>query len=102
MPRVHNMLSVLLSTLLLLMPFTTAQNAALGGGGAAAPAASQYPIVTVAPSLQTVGGTTTTVVGPFTQTFVLPLGTWAFETPSVGSVGLGNIQGNVGAVKTAR
>ena len=91
-----------LISLLVLAPFTTAQNAALGGAGnpAASPAPSQYPVVNVGSSLLTIDGKTSAVNGPFTQTFVLPLGTWAFPTPSAGSIGLGDIQGTVGAVKT--
>jgi hypothetical protein len=43
-----------------------------------------------------------TVAVQFTQTFQTPLGTWAFPTPQVGSVGLGNIQGTVGAVRNGQ
>jgi len=93
-----SILSLLLALLLFLAP-ARAQNAALGGGVAgAAQAATQYPVVSNVASLVTVGGTVTTEAVVFTQTFVTPLGTWAFPTPSAGSVGLGNIQGTVGAV----
>jgi len=90
-------LFALLTTLLL--PLVSAQNAAAGGGGAVAAAPIQYPTVVNVPSLLIQGGTTTTVQQAFTQTFVTPLGTWAFPTPGVGSVGLGNIQGVVGTVR---
>jgi hypothetical protein len=90
----------LLTLISLFLPLTLAQNAALGGaGGAIAPAPVQYPVVINGPSLVTQGGTTTTVQQAFTQTFVTPLGTWAFPTPEVGSVGLGSIQGQIGTVR---
>jgi len=96
---VSYLLTTLLTILLLLAP-TLAQNAALGGGGAGATqAASQYPTVSNVASLVTAGGSTTVAQVAFTQTFVTPLGTWAFPTPSIGSIGLGNIQGTVGAVR---
>jgi len=77
---------------------------AQGGGVAAATlAAVQYPVVTNVASLQTINGVTTVVQIVFTQTFAAtPLGTWAFPTPGVGSVGLGDIQGTVGSVKSKR
>jgi hypothetical protein len=78
---------------------TTAQNAAAGGGAAGVAAPVQYPTVVNGPSLLTQGGTTTVVQQAFTQTFVTPLGTWAFPTPGVGSVGLGSIQGQIGTVR---
>lgn len=93
-------LSVLLGVLIL-PSLTLAQNAALGGGAAAEAAATQYPTVFAAMSLVTVGGVVSTQNVQFTQTFKTPLGTWAFPTPLVGSVGLGNIQGTVGAVQKA-
>jgi hypothetical protein len=96
-----HLLLALLTTLLSLVSFTTAQAIAAGGGAAAVPpAAVQYPVVVVGPSLATVAGATTAINKPFTQTFVTPLGSWAYATPSPGTVGLGSIQGNVGGVKT--
>lgn len=85
--------------LLALLPLANAQSAAAGGGGGGVAAPIQYPTVVTGPSLLTQGGTTTTVQQAFTQTFVTPLGTWAFPTPGVGSVGLGSIQGVVGTVR---
>lgn len=95
----HGPLSTLLAALAILPSLTSAQNAALGGGAAAVPAATQYPTVFAAQSLVTVGGVVQTQNVQFTQTFKTPLGTWAFPTPLVGSVGLGDIQGTVGAIK---
>lgn len=77
------------------------QNAAAGGGAQGTLAASQYPTTVMGPSLVTAGGSTVVVTQMFTQTFKSPLGTWAFATPSVGSIGLGNITGSVGAVKNS-
>ncbi len=91
-------LSLLLALFLFLAP-GQAQNAALGGGVVGGgQAAVQYPVVTNVASLVTVGGVVTVQSVVFTQTFVTPLGTWAFPTPSAGSVGLGNIQGTIGVV----
>jgi hypothetical protein len=90
----------LLSTLLLFFSRAQAQTAAAGGGGGIAAAPVQYPTVVNVPSLLIQDGTTAVVTQPFTQTFVTPLGTWAFPTPEVGSVGLGSIQGQIGTVRS--
>lgn len=79
-------------------------NAQIAQGGGAAIAttviAVQYPTVVVGPSLfVNAAGLTSAVQLPFTQTFKSPLGTWAYPTAVAGSIGLGNIQGTVGAVR---
>lgn len=94
-------LPLLASVLILLLASPSQTNAQAAPGGGAPPVANplQYPVVVVGPSLTTVAGSTSAINLPFTQTFVTPLGTWAFPTPSAGSVGLGDIQGTVGKVK---
>jgi len=65
--------------------------AAGGGGPVAAPVATQYPIVSSdAWELVIVGGKTSAVQKPFTQTFATTaLGSWALgPTPAVGKIGL--------------
>jgi len=72
------------------------------GGAAAAPAATQYPVVAMVPKIVIVGTLTTSSDFLFTQTFAATaLETWAFATPSVGSVGLGSVGGTVGGVRTS-
>jgi hypothetical protein len=96
-------LLIVLATLLI-VPFTSAQIAA-GGGVAPAPslAATQYPTVLNVPKILIQGGVTTSQEVVFTQTFAsTALGTWAFPTPAVGTIGLGEIEGQVGEVKSAR
>lgn len=83
-----------------LLSCVLAQNAALGGGAGGQLALTQYPTVFTGPSISTnAAGTGVVVTVAFTQTFKTPLGTWAYATPSAGTIGLGDIQGTVGAVK---
>jgi hypothetical protein len=82
-----------------------AQVAAGGGAGVvSSPAASQYPVVTNAPSLFTLNGVTSATNIQFTQTFAsTPLGSWPLgATPLAGAIGLGDIQGSIGVIKTKR
>jgi hypothetical protein len=95
----HNPLPTLLS-LLYFFVMINAQNAALGGGAAGSVGATQYPTIFGANKLVTVGGVVSTQSVQFTQTFETGLGTWAFPTPLVGSIGLGDIQGTVGLQKS--
>jgi hypothetical protein len=78
----------------------------VAGGGVAGtiPAALQMASTTVAGSLFTAGGTTGAVWKEITLTFATTaLGTWALgPTPASGSIGLGNLVGTVGRVKTKR
>lgn len=55
-------------------------------------------------SIYTIDGTTYDTYVAFTQTFASSaLGTWAIgATPLVGSIGLGDIEGTVGAVKNGK
>ena len=96
-------LTTLLTPLALLTPLVSSQVAG-GGGAAAAPTivATQDATVKTMPSIFTVNGVTSVVYKPFTQTFATTaLGSWDFDaTPRSGAIGLGNIQGTVGKVKT--
>ncbi|CAD6500986.1 BgTH12-06687 [Blumeria graminis f. sp. triticale] len=85
-------------------PFIQRRVAAGGGAIPISPAPSQYPTVTNAGSLFTVGTSTSAIWKEFTQTFaVTPLGTWTLgPTPKSGSIGLGTIVGNVGSVKSEK
>lgn len=101
-----NMWAETLFFVLVTLRFSTLVSAqAALGGGAVVPAIipTQYPTVVVGPSLFTnAAGVTSANVAPFTQTFNSgPLGTWAFPTPLPGTIGLGDIQGTVGGVKSA-
>lgn len=80
------------------------QIAAGGGVPATALAPSQYPIVSVVGSLFTIGGATSVTWTPFTQTFAATaLGSWDLGlTPRPGSIGLGDITGQVGATVSKR
>lgn len=79
----------------------------LGLAAAQAPAATlvatQSPTVTEVTSLQTVAGSVVGVPVVFTQTFAATaLGSWPLGTAvRKGTVGLGDISGSVGGVKTA-
>ncbi|KAI0994073.1 hypothetical protein K3495_g14110 [Podosphaera aphanis] len=77
--------------------------AAGGGGDVHTLPPTQYPTVTVAGSLFTVGTSTSATWKEFTQTFAATaLGTWALgPTPRVGTIGLGTLQGSIGDIKTA-
>ena len=94
------MLSICLAVFSIIS-LTAAQLAQGGGAGVVATSviAVQFPTVVVGPSLFTNAAGTSAVQLPFTQTFKSPLGTWAYPTPAVGSIGLGSIQGTVGAVR---
>ncbi|POS86699.1 hypothetical protein EPUL_005127, partial [Erysiphe pulchra] len=83
-------------------PFLKRQVAAGGGIAATTLPPTQYPTVTYAASLYTLGTYTSATWKDFTQTFAAtPLGTWALgPTPRIGTIGLGTIQGTVGAVKS--
>ncbi|EPE27219.1 hypothetical protein GLAREA_03134 [Glarea lozoyensis ATCC 20868] len=100
--------SIPTSAFLFLCSFTslvTAQVAAGGGAGVVSSiAASQYPVVTNAPSLFTINGVTSATNIVFTQTFAATaLGGWPLgATPLAGAIGLGDIQGTIGHVKTKR
>ena len=77
---------------------------AAGGAVVTSSEASQADTVMYQPSLYyvTVGSSiqTTATYKDFTQTFASTyLGTWAYATPSSGSIGLGSIVGTVGAVR---
>jgi hypothetical protein len=85
-------------------PLAQAQVAAGGGALPATQAETQFPISTTAAFWSTAGGTTTVVYQLFVQTFATTaLGSWDLgPTPAVGTIGLGDIQGEVGKVKTKR
>jgi len=85
-------------------PLAQAQVAAGGGALPATQAVTQYPISTTAPYWSTIGGTTTIVYQLFVQTFAsTALGSWDLgPTPAAGAIGLGDIQGQVGVIKTKR
>jgi hypothetical protein len=80
------------------------QVAAGGGVAATTLAAAQYPVVTTAGSLFTINGVTSATWKLYTQTFATTaLGSWALgPTPQAGSIGLGDVQGTIGVVKTKR
>lgn len=82
-------------------PFLQRRVAAGGGAIPISLVPSQYPTVTNAGSLFTVGTSTSAIWKEFTQTFAAtPLGTWSLgPTPKSGSIGLGTIVGNVGSTK---
>jgi hypothetical protein len=87
--------------LLVLLPLTTAQNIAVGGGAAPAQTtvATQMPTTTQVQYPQTLANGEVTWVGTmFTQTFVSVPDQW--PGPASGQIGLGNIAGTIGAVKT--
>jgi hypothetical protein len=102
-----SLLLALLITLSLHIPSALAQVGGAGVGGAAGgavapPAATQYPVVAMVPKIVIVGTRTTSSHFLFTQTFaVTALETWAFATPGVGSVGLGDVGGTVGGLRTS-
>ncbi|RKF83377.1 putative secreted effector protein [Golovinomyces cichoracearum] len=83
--------------------FLKRQVVAGGGIPATTLPPSQYPTVTFAGSLFTVGTSTSATWKEFTQTFATTaLGTWALgPTPRIGTIGLGTIKGTVGVVKSA-
>lgn len=89
---------------LLLCSLTTAQVAPGGGAAPVSLAPTQFPVSTSITSLVTIGGTTTGVYQLFVQTFAATaLGSWDLgPTPRAGVIGLGDIQGEVGKVKTKR
>lgn len=96
----HTTTTSLLIAVLSILSCVLAQNAALGGGAGGQQALTQYPTVYTGPSISTnAAGTAVIATVVYTQTFKTPLGTWAFATPSAGSIGLGKIQGSVGAVR---
>lgn len=76
------------------------------GGGAGPPIANplQYPVANTAGSLFVQGGTTTATYKLYIQTFATTaLGTWELgPTPKPGTIGLGDIQGEVGKTKSKR
>ncbi|KAK2625877.1 hypothetical protein QTJ16_005189 [Diplocarpon rosae] len=83
------------------------RQAVAAGGGivAATPVASQYPISTTAGSLFTVNGVTSATWKLFVQTFATTALDTVWElgaTPAPGIIGLGNIAGTVGAVRSKR
>jgi hypothetical protein len=86
-----------------LLGLAAAQAAPGGGGPAATLAATQSPTVTQVTSIQTVGGSTVGVEVVFTQTFAMTaLGSWPLGTAvRAGTIGLGDIAGSVGGVKSA-
>lgn len=95
-----------ITDLLLLLPLLSlASSQAAPGGGApvATLAPTQSPTVTQVMSIQTVGGSTVGVEVVFTQTFATTaLGTWPLGTDvRSGTIGLGDIAGSIGAVKSA-
>ncbi|CAG8954838.1 hypothetical protein HYFRA_00008523 [Hymenoscyphus fraxineus] len=81
-----------------------AQIAAGGGAVISSPAATQMATTSKCRSLATIDGKTTAIEMTFTQTFAkTALGTWALPpTPGVGTIGLGDIQGQIGVMKTKR
>jgi len=88
---------------LLSFPALIAAQVAAGGGNAAtSTAATQMATTTVAGSLFTNAGTTSATWIAYTQTFSSPLGTWAFATPSAGTIGLGSISGTPGATSSSK
>ena len=100
--------TLFLSSLLLSLASASPEPAPqIAQGGGIAPttlAPVQYPVVSNVASLVTINGVTTVSQIVFTQTFAsTALGTWALgPTPLVGSIGLGDIAGTVGGVKTKR
>lgn len=84
--------------------FLKRQVVAGGGIPATTLPPSQYPTVTFAGSLFTVGTSTSATWKEFTQTFATTaLGTWALgPTPRVGTIGLGTIKGTVGVVESVQ
>jgi hypothetical protein len=95
-----------ITDLLLLLPLLSlaSSQAAPGGGGPVATLApTQSPTVTQVMSLQTGGGSTVGVEVEFTQTFATTaLGTWPLGTEvRRGTIGLGDISGSIGGVKSA-
>ena len=99
-------LSTFIALLLsLFASFGAAQVAAGGGAGVVTSiVATQYPVVTNAPSLFTLNGVTSATNIVFTQTFAsTALGSWPLgATPLAGAIGLGDLQGTIGLVKTKR
>ncbi|KAI9742218.1 MAG: hypothetical protein M1818_004118 [Claussenomyces sp. TS43310] len=97
LPTLTAILFFLLSTSLM-MP--VAAQVAAGGGVQGATIATQMATTTTAPSLIIAGTGTDVQYVPYTQTFKTPLGSWAFVTPSPGTIGLGTIAGAVGTIKS--
>lgn len=92
----------LLLSLLAFVSYASAQIAA-GGGAQGTTVATQMATTTWAGSLYTSGGTTSATWILYTQTFAsTALGSWAFETTSSGTIGLGTLEGTAGATKTKR
>ncbi|KAL2071130.1 hypothetical protein VTL71DRAFT_12365 [Oculimacula yallundae] len=85
-------------------PLEDRQVAAGGGLAATTLAPSQYPVSTTAGSLFTVNGVTSATYKLFVQTFATTaLGGWELgPTPRPGVIGLGDIKGEVGKVRSKR
>ncbi|RDL40366.1 uncharacterized protein BP5553_00345 [Venustampulla echinocandica] len=92
--------------LLSLISHALAQGAVGGVGAipAPTPVASQYPTITTALSLVTINGVTSAQEIVYTIPFATTaLGTWELgPTPRAGSIGLGDIAGKIGVVKSKR